>query len=402
MGLRLFRDRRLTPSATAPSMLPTAPTVTSTVSADDAWQQAPCALLTCATNGQILAANTTLLVWTGRDDAPPPTALPDVLTPASLLLFETQLRPVLALGRSIDGAFLTLRHTDGSTVPVVMNAVLRAGRATIDMAFLSVREREQYERQLRSAQEQAEAALTAVVASAHAHKMQAVGQMAAGIAHEFNNLLAIVRGNVVFAQQGAESLAGGAQIAPDLAQALKATDRAVAMVAQLLAFTGRQIVAREPLDLNEVIERAETLLLPALGRDITWQHRLGPTIPRVFAGRDQLQHILAELVLNARDAIRESGAPGLISISTSAARLAPDARLGVRLVITDTGCGMTPEQLARAYDPFFTTKGPGRGTGLGLSMVYGAVNALGGTTRLASTAGAGTQVSIELPAAMEG
>lgn len=397
MGLSLFRDLRAAESARLPAP---APTPALPVRDDSAWQHAPCGLLTCAINGQLLSANATLLAWTGREDGPPPTSLGDVLTAPSVLLFETQLRPTLALGRTIDGAFLTLRHIDGSTVPVVMNAVQRGGRATIDLAFLNVRQREQYEQQLRVAHEQAEAALTAVVASAHAHKMQAVGQMAAGIAHEFNNLLAIIRGNLLFAQQAADDLTGGTPISQDLAQALGATDRAIATVAQLLAFTGRKIVAREALDVNEVIAHAEELLLPALGRDITWQHRLCPTIPRVFAARDQLQHVLAELVLNARDAIRETGGPGLISISTSATRIAPDARPGVRLVITDTGCGMASDALARAFDPFFTTKGPGRGSGLGLSMVYGAVNALGGSARIASTVGAGTQVVVELPAAV--
>lgn len=368
---------------------------------DVGWQHAPCALLTCSINGQILSANSTLHDWLGLDDADSPAALPDVLTPPSLLLFESQLRPVLALGRNVDGAFLTLRHAEGSTVPVVMNAVQRAGRSTIDVAFLKVREREQYENQLRAAQQQAEDALTAVAASAHAHKMQAVGQMAAGIAHEFNNLLAVVRGNVVFAQHGAEQTqALGDRIGHDLSQALVATDRAIAMVSQLLAFTGRQIVDRQALDLNAAIAQSAELLLPALGRDITWQQRLCPSIPLVFASRDQLQHVLAEVVLNARDAIRETGSPGLISVSTSATRIAPDARPGVRFVITDTGCGMSQETLARAFDPFFTTKGVGRGSGLGLSMVYGAINALGGSTKLASTPGAGTQVSIELPAAM--
>jgi signal transduction histidine kinase len=269
------------------------------------------------------------------------------------------------------------------------------------MALLSVREREQYEAQLRSSQQQAESALDAVATSAHAHKMQAVGQMAAGIAHEFNNLLAVVRGNLAFAQQGVELMQPATpSVTQDLSNALIATDRAIDTVRQLLAFTGQQIVERSPLDLNRIIEQGMPLLLPALGPDITWHQRLAPTLPMVFAASDQLQHVLAEIVLNARDAIRESGKPGLISISTCTTRIAPDAREGVRLVITDTGVGMAPDVVARAFDPFFTTKGPGRGTGLGLSMVYGAINALGGSTRLASTPGDGTQVIIELPAAI--
>jgi signal transduction histidine kinase len=228
--------------------------------------------------------------------------------------------------------------------------------------------------------------------------MQAVGQMAAGIAHEFNNLLAVVRGNVVFAQQAAESPVPDTRaITNDLTQVLTATDRAIGMVRQLLAFTGQQIVTRAPLNLNEVIAQCTPLLLPALGPDITWQEHLAPQLPMVYAASDQLQHVIAEIVLNARDAIREAGEPGLISISTSVARIAPNASAGVRLVITDTGVGMSADTIGRAFDPFFTTKGPGGGSGLGLSMVYGAVNALGGSTRLASAPGAGTQVIIELP-----
>jgi signal transduction histidine kinase len=355
-----------------------------------------------ATNGQLVAANATLREWIGRDETTAaPSALADLLTPPSLLFFETQLRPLLLLGRHIDGAFLTLRHADGSSIPVVANAVQAAGKSIIDMALISVREREQYEAQLRASHQQAESALDALAASAHAHKMQAVGQMAAGIAHEFNNLLAVVRGNVMFAQQGLEAPSPViAEVQQDLASALAATDRAVDTVRQLLAFTGQQIVERSRLNLNRVIEQGMPLLLPALGPDITWQQRLAPTLPLVFAASDQLQHVLAELVLNARDAIRESGKPGLITISTSTTRIAPDAREGVRLVITDTGSGMSADALSRAFDPFFTTKGLGRGTGLGLSMVYGAINALGGTTRLASTVGDGTQVIIELPAAI--
>lgn len=367
-----------------------------------AYRQAACGLLTCATDGRVLEINDTLRRWLGQNQDHPLPSLFEILTPASLLFFEMQLRPLLALGRTVDGAFLTLQCADGRALPVVLNALQAVGSDEIDLAFLVVREREQYEARLRESQREAELALDALSAAAHAHKMQAVGQMAAGVAHEFNNLLAVVRGNIQFAEQGVQlALPHDIEIGGDLTNALSATDKAIGIVRQLLAFTGRQIVRRTRLDVNTVIKESAQLLRPALGRDVTWQTRFAAGVPAIFAASDQLQHVITALVLNARDAIREAGRPGLIEVSTHAIALAPDARPGVRLVVRDTGCGMSAEVLQRAIDPFFTTKAVGRGTGLGLSMVYGAVSALGGTTRIASTPGVGTEVTIEVPGATD-
>ncbi|AMW05759.1 sensor histidine kinase [Gemmatimonas phototrophica] len=364
------------------------------------FDDAACGLLTCSSSGQILRINGTLRHWLGIPGESTVSSLFDVLTPASLLFFEMQLRPLLALGRTVDGAFINLRHRDGSQLPVVLNASQPQGSPRMAMAMIVVREREQYEASLRQSRADAEAALAAMAASAHGQKMQAVGQMAAGVAHEFNNLLAVIRGNISFAQQGVtDALSSEQRILEDLESAMTATDRASAIVRQLLAFTGRQVVRRSVVNLNSVVDDSRHLVVTALGRDVTWQTRLAHDLWPVFAPKDQLQHILTNLVLNARDAIRARGEPGLITVTTSNVNGTNDHGDSVRLLVEDTGLGMPDDVRARAFDPFFTTKPVGQGMGLGLSMVYGTIDALGGRTTIDSSAGQGTRITITLPRA---
>lgn len=367
----------------------------------DAWAQAACALLRCTVGGEILLVNETLRQWVGLEAHETPLALFDLCTPASLLFFEMQLRPLLSLGQPIEGAFLTLKHRDGSAVPVILNATQQPGRQVIDLALLSVREREQYEASLREAQANAEQAMHALQANAHALKMQAVGQMAAGIAHEFNNLLAVVQGNIGFAEQGVrrDPSLSSARVLDDLASALAASERASAMVRQLLAFTGRQITRRSTIDLNEVVRDTAQLMTPALGRDVTWQAHLADDLWPVHASADQMQHALTNIILNARDAVRASHSPGLVTVSTANLTGATPDDDRVQVVVQDTGVGMTEEVKQRAIDPFFTTKPPGQGVGLGLSMAYGAVSALNGQLQMESAPGVGTRLTITLPRA---
>lgn len=367
---------------------------------DLAYEHAACGLMSCTPSGQVVRTNATLLRWLGTEHDQRPSSLYDVLTSSSLLFFEMQLRPLLALGRTVDGAFVTLRRAEGDTMPVVLNAVQPPGGSLIELAMITVREREQYEATLRQSQADAESALRAMTASAHGQKMQAVGQMAAGIAHEFNNLLAVVRGNMQFAQQGVRRAAPGeARIMEDLDNALVATDRAVGIVRQLLAFTGRQVVRRTLLDINSVVHDTAQLVTAALGRDVTWQTRLTASPWPVFASADQLQHVLTGLVLNARDAIRATNAPGLITVTTENVTGSSGTPDMVHLLVEDTGAGMSADVVRRAFDPFFTTKPVGEGVGLGLSMVYGIVDALGGHVSIHSTPGEGTRLLVQLPRA---
>ena len=368
------------------------------------YDDAAAGLLSCTLAGRIIRANRMLVRWVQHDTSLTGAALHDMLTPASLLFFEIQLRPLLALGRTVDGAFVTLRCRDGQQLPVLLNAVQPAGGDEVHMAMLLVREREEYEASLRQSQHAAEQALVIMAASARAQKMQAVGQMAAGIAHEFNNLLTVVRGNIDFAQQEVRSaMPEATSIGDDLDAALLATDKATDIVQHLLAFTGRQVVTRANVFLNDVVNSASHLFVHAFGRDVSWQTRLEPELWPITASADQMQHVVTNLVLNASDAVRQSGRAGIVMVSTEnvGGWMMPSGRTadGVRLVVTDDGTGMTPDVSAQAIDPFFSTKGIGNGTGLGLSMVYGAVSALGGSLVIDSAPGAGTRVVVTLPRA---
>lgn len=365
-----------------------------------AYRHAACALLSCTPAGRVTHANATLLRWLGRTEDSAPDSLQELFTRPSLLFFEMHMRPLLALGRTIDGGFLTLHHANGSTIPVVLNACQAVDGDSIEMAMIVVREREQYEQRLLQSREDAERALETLRTSAHGQKMQAVGQMAAGFAHEFNNLLAVIKGNVGFAQDGVRhDPLDPARILDDLTHAMGATDRAAAIVKQLLAFTGREVVVRSMLDLNTIVRDTTPLLVTTLGQDATWQTRLHEALWPVFAPRDQLQLVLTNLVLNARDAVRANGAPGLVSVLTENIGGTSASADLVRLTVEDTGTGMPEAVRTRAFDPFFTTKGVGQGMGLGLSMVYGTIAALGGRSIIDSSEGGGTRVMVELPRA---
>ncbi len=314
-----------------------------------------------------------------------------------------QLRPLLALGRTVDGGFLLLRHIDGSVVPVVVNAVQRPHERTIEFAMLVVREREQYEATLRKAQEDAEQALHAMAASAHAQKMQAVGQMAAGVAHEFNNLLTVLRGNIEFAAADvALTTPGSKSILDDLGRATAAADRMEGIVRQLLAFTGQQPVRVSLLNLNAVVQALAQLVTHALAPGTVWETHLADDLWPVIAASDQLEQLFISLVLNARDALAASGRAGQITIATQNVQAdATNAMDRVRLIVSDTGIGMSDQVRARAIDPFFSTKGMATGLGLGLSMAYGSIRAMHGNLDISSTPDVGTAVTITLPRARD-
>ena len=367
----------------------------------DPYDRAACGLLRCAVDGTVQRSNQTLRRWLGHPTDHQLAALSDVQSTPSHLFFELQLRPLLALGRTVDGAFVLLRRSDGSVLPVVMNAVQHPDEQTIEFAMLVVREREQYEATLRKAQADAEQALHAMAASAHAQKMQAVGQMAAGVAHEFNNLLAVMRGNIEFAAADVALTTPGSQsIMDDLGRATAAADRMEGIVRQLLAFTGRQLVRVSRLDLNAVVQASAQLVTHALAPDTAWQTHLARDLWPVIAASDQMEQSLISLVLNARDALAASGRTKQITITTQNVPAdAINATDRVRLIVRDTGIGMSDEVRVRAIDPFFSTKGMATGLGLGLSMAYGSIRAMQGDLDISSTPDVGTAVTVTLPRA---
>ena len=235
-----------------------------------------------------------------------------------------------------------------------------------------------------------------------ASKMEAVGQLTGGVAHDFNNLLTIILGNLELLRQQI----GPADALMRLANsAMHAADRGGKLVQRLLSFSRRQSLRPQALDASRLVSDMTELLRRTLGEHVAVQVHLGERLWLAHVDRNQLENALLNLVINARDAMPEGGQ---LTIATENARLDAeyaarhqDVRPGdyVLLSVSDTGQGMTPEVQARAFEPFFTTKEAGRGSGLGLSMIYGFVKQSHGHVKICSEVGRGTTVELYLPRA---
>ena len=227
-----------------------------------------------------------------------------------------------------------------------------------------------------------------------AQKMDAVGTLAGGIAHDLNNLLVIMLGNVEMAQLGAPGPA-----ARYLEQIQRAAERAADLVRKLLLFSRQQPSSRHPIDFNEALSTILEMLDRLLDERITVTTDLDPELWTVSADRGQLEQVLLNLAVNSRDAMP---AGGLLTIRTDNLAWPGDDRLPsgnyIRLRVTDTGVGMDEATLARIFEPFYTTKDIGEGTGLGLSTVYGIVQEHGGHIQAESTPGSGSIFTVLLPA----
>jgi two-component system, cell cycle sensor histidine kinase and response regulator CckA len=234
-----------------------------------------------------------------------------------------------------------------------------------------------------------------------AQKMDAVGRLAGGIAHDFNNLLTVISG---FTETALLEIGDDAKAAGDLHQVYKAADTAAALTRQLLLFSRKQVETATAINLNTVISNLEHLLRRTLGAHIQIELRLGTDLAAVSGDASQLQQVIMNLAVNARDAMPSGG---LLIVETSTIQLegrtAEDAGLApgeyVQLTVADSGQGMTREVKARIFEPFFTTKAIGRGTGLGLSTVYGIVQSVGGTIAVRSDVGRGTCFKLYFPKA---
>jgi PAS domain S-box-containing protein len=233
----------------------------------------------------------------------------------------------------------------------------------------------------------------------HAQKMEAVGQLAGGIAHDFNNLLTAIVCHTEFAS---EAVAPDSPAGADLAEVRRAAGRATSLVSQLLTFSRQQLVKRRTLDLNVVAAEAARMLTRVLGSDIELRLELAPDAAWVLGDQGQLDQILLNLALNARDAM-PTGGRLTISIRDAGPSddRAADVPAGRRLVldVADTGHGIDPAIKDRLFDPFFTTKGVGKGTGLGLATVYGIVEQNGWQITVDSGPGRGARFRIDLPVA---
>jgi two-component system, cell cycle sensor histidine kinase and response regulator CckA len=237
---------------------------------------------------------------------------------------------------------------------------------------------------------------------ATAQRMEAVGRLAGGVAHDFNNLLTAMRG---FAQFALDEQLPSSPARDDIEQILLATDRAASLTRQLLAFSRRQVLQPHVVNVNDVLTNLQKILSRVLGEDVEVQFFLDPALAPVVVDPGQLEQVIMNLVVNARDAMPEGG---LLTIETTNARI-DDAFAAshfeavpgdyVRISISDTGIGMSAEVMARIFEPFFSTKDRDRGTGLGLATSYGIIRQSGGYIGVYSEPGRGTAFKVLLPRA---
>jgi len=256
-----------------------------------------------------------------------------------------------------------------------------------------VRERERAERALRTSEE----------ALRQSQRLESLGTLAGGVAHDFNNLLSVILG---YAQMGASALPAGSREADDLAQITQAADRASGLVRQLLAFSRRQVLQPQVLDLNRVVHGMESMLKRLIGEHIFLKTRLDPALARIKADPGQVEQVIMNLVVNARDAMPDGGTV-IIETANVAYDAPADGAEGmptgpaVMLTVHDTGMGMDEATSQRVFEPFFTTKAPGKGTGLGLSTVYGIVRQSGGVITVESAPGQGCTFRLWFPQCIE-
>lgn len=279
------------------------------------------------------------------------------------------------------------RWVESHSVPFDRSPVERDARRAVLSVTSDVTERKHLEEQLRQG-----------------HKMEAVGLLAGGVAHDFNNLLTAIGGYTEFVL---ETLDDSDSRRRDLLEVHKATERAATLTRQLLAFGRRQVLQSQVLDLNVLVADVHNLLQRTIPEHITFVLDLSPVLDNVRADSNQLQQVLMNLAVNAADAMPQGGqlrlATNTVDVDNAWARRHPPMTPGryVRLVVSDTGIGMSPETKARVFEPFFTTKQPGKGTGLGLATVYGIVKQSGGFIWVTSQLQRGSSFEIYLPAVQD-
>lgn len=223
----------------------------------------------------------------------------------------------------------------------------------------------------------------------HSQKMEAVGQLAGGVAHDFNNLLTVICGYADLLMKRPDFDELEHEYADEI---LRAARRAAQLTRQLLAFGRRQVLDLKPIDLGEVVKDLEKMLRSLIGEDTELSVSCAPGIDLVRADRGQMEQVILNLVVNARDAMPRGG-----RLNIEMSNVEFDGRACVMLAVSDTGSGMDSDTAARIFEPFFTTKEVGKGTGLGLAMVYGIVSQSGGEIRVDSAPGKGTTFRIYLP-----
>ena len=310
---------------------------------------------------------------------------------------DLPLQQAVAQGREIKDREFLYVLPDGRRLPVLGNAVPlfdeSGGVRGAVGVFWDMTEHKRAEEERERLREQL----------VQAQKMESVGRLAGGVAHDFNNMLGVILGR---ADLALEEAAPGSSLAEDLREIRHAAERSADLTRQLLAFARRQTVVPRVVDLNATVEGMLKMLRRLLGEDMELLWVPGPDLGFLRMDPSQIDQVLANLCVNARDALDAAGGRGRVVIETASVLLEEGAdavREGctpgdyVRLTVRDNGCGMSPEALGRLFEPFYTTKEVGKGTGLGLATIYGIVKQNRGHVEVESEPGAGTVFRIFLP-----
>ena len=328
---------------------------------------------------------------------------------AALLAIRVDGRPIASVGELLaQGATrmrreVSARHKDGREIPAELSlAHVKSDSGTIAHAFIrdlsAEKENQQREAQQRRALDEARAALQ------HAQRLEAVGKLTGGVAHDFNNVLQIISANIQLMQHFSS---GDPQLEGRLDSVMKAVDRGARLSSQLLSFARRQPLQPQVVDLYALLRDMRDLIRRAVGDEIEIRIMADEGLGNTVVDPSQFENVLLNLAINARDAMNGRGKL-VLELRNTELRAQdmgafPDLEPGsyVMMAISDTGSGMSPEVIEHAFEPFFTTKERGEGTGLGLSMAYGFVRQSGGHINLQSEVGKGTTVRIYLPRSEE-
>ena len=231
-------------------------------------------------------------------------------------------------------------------------------------------------------------------------KMEAVGRLAGGVAHDFNNILTVIMGNISLAMM---SVSKDDPLTEDLVEVKKAAQRAANLTGQLLAFSRKQQMQPKVKNLNSVVKSMENMLTRLISEDITMEFILAEDLENVKVDEGQFESIIVNLCVNANDAMQKGGKllieTANVEVTKEYTEQNPEANPGkyVMLAVSDTGCGMAKEIKSQIFDPFFTTKHEGEGTGLGLSTVYGIIKQINGFVNVYSEPGEGTTFKLYIP-----